>query len=183
MSKGKSTVHIDIDMDVVSRWAETFTSAEFISKQKGALARAMKPIVNDARSNLSMVTSLEGHGKNNASVNFREGIRERTLTNGEVGVLVSITNKAGMGNFLLPMFEGGTAPRYIKRISDKTSHLKKKESRERFKSGDRRGYRGVMTRTNFFSHAVESHRGNINSSAMAELDKGVQQLLNKRGLK
>ena len=47
MSKGKSTVQIDMDMDIVSRWAETFTSAEFISKQKGALARAMKPIVND----------------------------------------------------------------------------------------------------------------------------------------
>ena len=32
MSKGKSTVQIDMDMDIVSRWAETFTSVEFFSK-------------------------------------------------------------------------------------------------------------------------------------------------------
>jgi hypothetical protein len=175
-------ISIHIDDSVIQKYVGIFGSEEFIKKEKGALNRAMQPLEDVAKQNLAKVTNPNGRGYGSATNGdgkrkrnprtLEEGIRKRTMTNGTVGVIVSITNKDNQGNWLLPIFDQGTVPRYRGQ-----GRLKKKEAKSQYKTGNRKGYTGVIKKSNFFKKAIDQTMNNFNQRFQKEMDKGLKELM------
>lgn len=99
---------------------------------------------------------------------FKEGVRTVTQGGDNASVIVSITNKGNKGNWLLPVFEGGTDERYrTYRRRAQGIEFKSKES----------GRTGKIGAIHFFSKAVDSLKGGIGEKFTKEIIRRLKNII------
>ena len=142
-----------------------------LSEAKGkAIDEGLKVIQDKAISNLKS-TGI------NVSSEMIDGIRREVSPRVDEGI---VYHRGGgyygiQGDYRLLWFDQGTRPRYIEVKGGRKSRGKKMDSL--FKSGNRQGYRGQITPTNFFTNAKNEIPKAVDIT-MKKITKNLTDILN-----
>ena len=141
-----------------------------LSEAKGKAIDGLKVIQDKAISNLK---SADIH----VSSEMIDGIRREVSPRVDEGI---VYHRGGgyygiQGDYRLLWFDQGTRPRYIDVKGGRKSRGKKMDSL--FKSGNRQGYRGQITPTNFFTNAKNEIPKAVDIT-MKKITKNLTDILN-----
>lgn len=176
MNESKSFV-FSFNLKPFEKYIDGMKRENILSKERGALSYVMDEIRDKAVSNLSSKMDVNKRGYGTVGSNgkrkqnpnsFKEGVRTVTQGGDNASVIVSITNKGNKGNWLLPVFEGGTDERYrTYRRRAQGIEFKSKES----------GRTGKIGAIHFFSKAVDSLKGGIGEKFTKEIIRRLKNII------
>lgn len=143
------------------------------------IEKALKIIQNQAKSNLSS-------SKVNASSEMLNGIVMEIANDsmhGRVRIRPSSTGNystsaAKKTDYRLLFYDDGTRPRYINVKGSRKKRGSKMESM--FESGMKKGYRGKISSTNFFTDAINSTKIRVEKIIDDDIEKEIEERFNKK---
>ena len=143
------------------------------------IEKALKIIQNQAKSNLSS-------SKVNTSSEMLNGIVMEIANDsmhGRVRIRPSSTENystsaAKKTDYRLLFYDDGTRPRYINVKGSRKNRGSKMESM--FGSGMKKGYRGKISATNFFTDAINSTKRRVEKIIDDDIEKEIEERFNKK---
>lgn len=143
------------------------------------IEKALKIIQNQAKSNLSS-------SKVNASSEMMNGIVMEIANDsmhGRVRIRPSSTENystsaAKKTDYRLLFYDDGTRPRYINVKGSRKNRGSKMEAL--YSSGTRKGYRGKISATNFFTDAINSTKRRVEKIIDDDIQKEIEERFNKK---
>lgn len=143
------------------------------------IEKALKIIQNQAKSNLSS-------SKVNVSSEMLNGIVMEIANDsmhGRVRIRPSSTENystsaAKKTDYRLLFYDEGTRHRYINVKGSRKNRGSKMESM--FKSGMKKGYRGKISATNFFTDAINSTKRRVEKIIDDDIEKEIEERFNKK---